>query len=286
MCVAKRLRDSLGGCPHRRGTGGDDTRRVTTAEASSVSRVKSRRATCTLFCNRQVCFFASVRFSSVLFLFLFLFFGYYSCLYLSRVDDRSAAAGLELPPPPQLMMAEVRGRKPRHGVFRNFLFLFLFLLSLLPINSIYYQYIIYPIHRSEIPGTEHAKRNIILIKNDYLKTVHLFFWQLFMVPGLREEILSVRIPRRKLEDFPRELVGRRVSLPQDEAAVQVLQQVQRTFLHLRDGKRRSFDPVRLVDACSCLNLNHPVNEQNDASEFCDKLLDRVESGHEGGPARD
>ena len=180
-------------------------------------------------------------------------------------------------PPPQLMMAEVRGRKLRHGVFRNFLFLFLFLLSLPPI--IYYiLYIIYPIHRSEIPGTEHAKRNIILIKNDSLKTVHLFFWQLFMVPGLREEILSVRIPCRKLEDFPRELVGRRVSLPQDEAAVQVLQQVQRTFLHLRDGKLRSFDPVRLVDACTCLDLNFPVNEQNDASEFCDKLLDRVESG--------
>ncbi|CAM9713417.1 unnamed protein product [Ascophyllum nodosum] len=35
----------------RRGTGGDDTRRVTTAEASSGSRVKSRRATCTLFYN-------------------------------------------------------------------------------------------------------------------------------------------------------------------------------------------------------------------------------------------
>ena len=116
----------------RRGTGGDDTRRVTTAEASSGSRVKSRRATCTLFYNRQVCFFASVRFSSV----LFLFFGHYSCLYLSRADDRSAAAGLELPPLPQLMMAEVRGRNPRHGVFRNFLFLFLFLLSLPP--SIYY----------------------------------------------------------------------------------------------------------------------------------------------------
>ncbi|CAN0468239.1 unnamed protein product [Ascophyllum nodosum] len=51
--------------------------------------------------------------------------------------------------------------------------------------------------------------------------MHAVLQQLFMVPGLREEILSVRIPCRKLEDFPRELVGRRVSLPQDEAAVQV-----------------------------------------------------------------
>ena len=68
------------------------------------------------------------------------------------------------------------------------------------------------------------------------------------------------------------------TMTQDEAAVQVLEQVQRTFLHLRDGKRRFFDPIRLVDACRCLNLRYSVNLQNDASEFCDKLLDRVESG--------
>lgn len=37
--------------------------------------------------------------------------------------------------------------------------------------------------------------------------------QLFMVPGLRKAILEAKMPRRKLEDFPRELVGRRISLP-------------------------------------------------------------------------
>lgn len=33
-----------------------------------------------------------------------------------------------------------------------------------------------------------------------------------MVPALRQAILETKMPRRKLEDYPRELVGRRVSL--------------------------------------------------------------------------
>lgn len=40
----------------------------------------------------------------------------------------------------------------------------------------------------------------------------LLYSQLFMVPALRKAILEARLPRRKLEDFPHELVGRRVAL--------------------------------------------------------------------------
>lgn len=34
-----------------------------------------------------------------------------------------------------------------------------------------------------------------------------------MVPPLRKAILEANMPRRRQEDYPRELVGRRVSLP-------------------------------------------------------------------------
>lgn len=33
-----------------------------------------------------------------------------------------------------------------------------------------------------------------------------------MVPALRKAILEAKLPRKKLEDFPHELVGRRVAL--------------------------------------------------------------------------
>lgn len=72
--------------------------------------------------------------------------------------------------------------------------------------------------------------------------------------------------------------GEGKTMTPDEATAQVLEQVQRTFLHLRDGERRFFDPIRLVEACRCLNLEYMVHQQNDASEFCDKLFDRLESG--------
>lgn len=78
--------------------------------------------------------------------------------------------------------------------------------------------------------------------------------------------------------------GEGKTMTQAEATAQVLEQVQRTFLHLRDGERRFFDPIRLVEACRCLNLEYMVHQQNDASEFCDKLLDRLESGMKAGQA--
>lgn len=72
--------------------------------------------------------------------------------------------------------------------------------------------------------------------------------------------------------------GEGKTMTDEEATALVLEQVQRTFVHLRDGERRFFDPIRLVEACRCLNLEYLVHQQNDASEFCDKLLDRIESG--------
>jgi ubiquitin carboxyl-terminal hydrolase 9/24 len=57
----------------------------------------------------------------------------------------------------------------------------------------------------------------------------------------------------------------------------LLEEVQRTFIHLKEGSRgHCFDPRSLVEACGCLKLEFDVWQQNDASEFATKLLDRLE----------
>lgn len=68
-----------------------------------------------------------------------------------------------------------------------------------------------------------------------------------------------------------------------EATLEVLRQVQRTFCYLRDSEMRYFNPKALVESCKCLNLEFSVYQQNDASEFCDKLLDRLETGLKNTP---
>ena len=66
---------------------------------------------------------------------------------------------------------------------------------------------------------------------------------------------------------------------EDEAASRhLMEEVQRTFIHLDEGSRgRCFDPRGLVEACACLKLEFDVWQQNDASEFATKLLDRLET---------
>ncbi|TMW63070.1 hypothetical protein Poli38472_005688 [Pythium oligandrum] len=68
-----------------------------------------------------------------------------------------------------------------------------------------------------------------------------------------------------------------------EATMEVLRQVQRTFCYLRDSEMRYYNPKALIDACKCLNLEFSVYQQNDASEFCDKLLDRLETALKSTP---
>lgn len=67
----------------------------------------------------------------------------------------------------------------------------------------------------------------------------------------------------------------------DESAERVLEQLQRTFCFMKASKRRYFDPKPFVEACKNLNLNYNVYHQNDASEFCDNLLDRLETAMKG-----
>lgn len=65
---------------------------------------------------------------------------------------------------------------------------------------------------------------------------------------------------------------------EDEYAYRrLLEEVQRTFVHLDEGsKGRVFDPKSLVEASGCLKLEFDVWQQNDASEFAMKLLDKLE----------
>jgi ubiquitin C-terminal hydrolase len=67
----------------------------------------------------------------------------------------------------------------------------------------------------------------------------------------------------------------------EEGAYRVLDQLQRVFYFMKYSMRRSFDPRPFVDACKSLNLNFNVYQQNDASEFCDQLLDRISIAAKG-----
>jgi ubiquitin carboxyl-terminal hydrolase 9/24 len=64
--------------------------------------------------------------------------------------------------------------------------------------------------------------------------------------------------------------------PAEEANAEVLDQLQRTFRYLKESQMRYFDPLKLVESCATLRLEHGIHQQNDAGEFWFKLLDRVE----------
>jgi ubiquitin C-terminal hydrolase len=71
----------------------------------------------------------------------------------------------------------------------------------------------------------------------------------------------------------------KVEESEDESSSRhLMEEVQRTLIHLDEGSRgRCFDPRALVEACACLKLEFDVWQQNDASEFATKLLDRLET---------
>ena len=67
----------------------------------------------------------------------------------------------------------------------------------------------------------------------------------------------------------------------EDHAYRVLEQLQRTFMFMKHSKRRYFDPRPFVEACKTLNMNFSVYQQNDAAEFYDQLLDRIEIATKG-----
>jgi ubiquitin carboxyl-terminal hydrolase 9/24 len=78
-------------------------------------------------------------------------------------------------------------------------------------------------------------------------------------------------------DVSQATTGTAVSETEDEASSRkLLEEVQRTFVNLDEARGRCFDPRSLVEASNCLKLEFDVWQQNDASEFAMKLLDRLE----------
>ena len=64
--------------------------------------------------------------------------------------------------------------------------------------------------------------------------------------------------------------------PDESSSRKLLEELQRTFVNLEEMRGRCFDPRSLVEASHCLKLEFDVWQQNDASEFAMKLLDRLE----------
>jgi ubiquitin carboxyl-terminal hydrolase 9/24 len=102
-------------------------------------------------------------------------------------------------------------------------------------------------------------------------------------PGKETGVFEVVAPEGAKEngitDAAKDKSEKEVEETEDEAASRhLMEEVQRTFIHLEEGSRgRFFDPRALVEACACLKLEFDVWQQNDASEFATKLLDRLET---------
>lgn len=99
-------------------------------------------------------------------------------------------------------------------------------------------------------------------------------------PGKETGVFEVVTPNDTVEkgDTTQENLYGGVKETEEEAnSRHLMEEAQRTFIHLEEGSRgRCFDPRALVEACACLKLEFDVWQQNDASEFATKLLDRLE----------
>jgi hypothetical protein len=99
-------------------------------------------------------------------------------------------------------------------------------------------------------------------------------------PGKETGVFDVVAPDGTAENghATKENADSEVKETEDEAnSRHLMEEVQRTFVHLEEGSRgRCYDPRALVEACACLKLEFDVWQQNDASEFATKLLDRLE----------
>jgi ubiquitin carboxyl-terminal hydrolase 9/24 len=95
-------------------------------------------------------------------------------------------------------------------------------------------------------------------------------FEVLTTEGVNEQGVIISSKEKEVEE---------IKETEDESSSRhLMEEVQRTFIHLEEGSRgRCFDPRALVEACACLKLEFDVWQQNDASEFSTKLLDRLET---------
>lgn len=143
--------------------------------------------------------------------------------------------------------------------------------------------------------------------------INAFLQQLFMIPKFRTGILEARpmlpaeVASQALEGIAKgpqslsatDFVARRVGSVSGKAGVddvrsakdaddaiidaRLLLDLQIVFMGLQHGEMRYCDPSRFVLTSVGLELNSPVLQQNDAAEFCDKFIARLERRLKGGP---
>lgn len=98
-------------------------------------------------------------------------------------------------------------------------------------------------------------------------------------PGKETGVYEI-IQKNKSDKEAYDMIQNATDLKETEDEIsfrRLLEEVQRTFVHLDKGSRgRAFDPRSLVEASGCLKLEFDIWQQNDASEFAMKLLDKLE----------
>eukprot|EP00941_MAST-03F_sp_MAST-3F-sp1_P003278 g3278.t1 len=114
--------------------------------------------------------------------------------------------------------------------------------------------------------------------------------QFFMSPALRQGILDAELPddddlTTKLNSSSK---SQNESKTEETKKVNIapVREMQKTFMHLKEGLIYMYDPKSLVDACADLGMQSPVYHQNDATEFCIKILNRMEDVFKGTPSYD
>ena len=103
--------------------------------------------------------------------------------------------------------------------------------------------------------------------------------QLYMMKKpFREDILALELPRLLLKVNDNSPSGSKSKITESRAgAYRICYELQRTFQFLAGSDRRSFDTKDLVNACEHLKLYYSVTAQNDTREFCDKLMESMET---------